>query len=166
MRGLGVVVHRGRRSGRVYQTPVNVFAARDGYVRALTYGPDTDWVKNVLEAGGCELRTRGRIIQVTAPRLYHDEARHGIRPLERQVLRAIHVADFLSLTTASAAAPASGQPLTDAGATPPDTHRAGWRVISIRSRYSRRALASGRRLNWLAITKPRKTLLTTTVRPC
>ena len=99
--GLGVVVHHGRRSGRVYQTPVNVFRAKDGYVLALTYGPDTDWVKNVLAAGGCELRTRGRVVQVTAPRLYHDEARRGIRPVERQVLRAIGVADFLSLTTAS-----------------------------------------------------------------
>jgi hypothetical protein len=37
--GLGVVVHRGRRSGRVYQTPVSVFAAPGGYVLALTYGP-------------------------------------------------------------------------------------------------------------------------------
>lgn len=108
--GLGVVVHRGRRSGRAYQTPVNVFGAPGGYVLALTYGPDTDWVKNVLAAGGCELRTRGRTIPVTAPRLYHDEARHGIRPVERQVLRAIGVANFLSLTTAPAATPPAGQP--------------------------------------------------------
>ena len=101
MPGLGVVVHRGRRSGRMYQTPVNVFASSDGYVFALTYGPDTDWVKNVLAAGGCELRTRGRTVRVTAPRLFHDEARPGIRPLERQVLRAIGVADFLSVKTAA-----------------------------------------------------------------
>ena len=46
--GLGVVVHRGRRTGRVYQTPVNVFATGDGYVLALTNGPDANWVKNVL----------------------------------------------------------------------------------------------------------------------
>jgi deazaflavin-dependent oxidoreductase (nitroreductase family) len=107
MPGLGVVVHRGRSSGRVYLTPVNVFAVQDGYVLALTYGPDTDWVKNVLAADGCELRTRGRLIQLTAPRLYHDETRRGIRPVERQVLRVIGVADFLSLKTAPAAAPAA-----------------------------------------------------------
>jgi deazaflavin-dependent oxidoreductase (nitroreductase family) len=105
MPGLGVVVHRGRRTGRVYQTPVNVFAAEAGYVLALTYGPDTDWVKNVLAAGGCELRTRGRAIRLTAPRLFRDETRRGIRPLERQVLRVIGVADFLSLTVV----PAAGQ---------------------------------------------------------
>jgi deazaflavin-dependent oxidoreductase (nitroreductase family) len=103
MPGLGVVVHRGRRTGRVYQTPVNVFAAEDGYVLALTYGPDTDWVKNVVAAGGCELRTRGRVIRLTSPRLFHDETRRGIRPLERQVLRVISVADFLSLKVAPAA---------------------------------------------------------------
>ena len=103
MPGLGVVVHRGRRSGRMYQTPVNVFASSDGYVFALTYGPDTDWVKNVLAAGGCELRTRGRTVRVTAPRLFHDEARRDIRPLERQVLRVIGVADFLSVKTAAQA---------------------------------------------------------------
>lgn len=109
MPGLGVVVHRGRRSGSVYQTPVNVFTTADGYVLALTYGPDTDWVKNVLAAGECELRTRGRVVKVTAPRVYHDEDRRGIRPVERQVLRALHVADFLSLKTAIATTPAAGQ---------------------------------------------------------
>lgn len=105
MPGFGVVVHRGRRSGKEYQTPVNVFATEDGYVLALTYGPDTDWVKNVLAAGGCELRTGGRVVRLTTPRLFHDETRRDIRPLERQVLRVIGVADFLSLTTVPGAAP-------------------------------------------------------------
>jgi deazaflavin-dependent oxidoreductase (nitroreductase family) len=109
MPGFGVVVHRGRRSGRRYQTPVNVFASEDGYTFALTYGPDTDWVRNVLAASGCELCTRGRVIRLVSPRLFHDEARRDIRPLERQVLRAIGVADFLSLKTAPAAGPAPGQ---------------------------------------------------------
>jgi deazaflavin-dependent oxidoreductase (nitroreductase family) len=97
MPGFGVVVHRGRRSGNLYRTPVNVFTAEDGYVFALTYGPDTDWVKNVLAAGGCELRTRGRTIRLTSPRLFHDESRRHIRPLERGVLRVIAVTDFMSL---------------------------------------------------------------------
>lgn len=105
MPGFGVVVHRGRRSGNEYQTPVNVFATEGGYVLALTYGPDTDWVKNVLAAGGCELRTGGRVVKLTAPRLFHDETRRDIRPLERQVLRVIGVADFLSLKTLPDAAP-------------------------------------------------------------
>ena len=103
MPGFGVVAHTGRRSGRLYQTPVNVFPAGDGYLLALTYGPDSDWVKNVLAAGGCELVTRGRTVRLVSPQLVHDENRRGIRPLERQVLRLIGVADFLSLTTTPAA---------------------------------------------------------------
>jgi deazaflavin-dependent oxidoreductase (nitroreductase family) len=102
--GLGVVIHRGRRTGRRYRTPVNVFPAGNGYIFALTYGPDTDWVRNVLAAGGCELQTRGRTVQLVSPRLFHDEQRRGIRPLERQVLRVLNVTDFLSLTCARGAA--------------------------------------------------------------
>ncbi|HZD69782.1 MAG TPA: nitroreductase family deazaflavin-dependent oxidoreductase [Actinomycetes bacterium] len=102
--GFGVVVHRGRRSGRRYRTPVNVFPTQDGYLFALTYGPDTDWVKNVLAAGGCELHTRGRAIRLVAPHLYHDESQRGIRPVERQVLRILGVTDFLSLKAAPAEA--------------------------------------------------------------
>jgi deazaflavin-dependent oxidoreductase (nitroreductase family) len=109
MPGLGVIVHRGRRSGRRYQTPVNVFSAGTGYVIALTYGPETDWVKNVLAAGGCELRTRGQTILLGSPRLFHDQSRSGIRPVERQVLRILNVAGFLSLTPASTSTAAPSQ---------------------------------------------------------
>ncbi len=106
--GFGVVVHRGRRSGRRYQTPVNVFGTEDGYLFALTYGADTDWVRNVLAAGGCELHTGGRTVRLESPRLYHDESRRGIRPVERQILRLLGVADFLSLKTATASSPPPG----------------------------------------------------------
>jgi deazaflavin-dependent oxidoreductase (nitroreductase family) len=98
--GLGLVIHRGRRSGRRFETPVNVFRTEDGYVLALTYGPDTDWVRNVMAAGGCDLRTRGQTVHLGSPRLFHDENRSAIRPLERPLLRLIGVADFLSLETA------------------------------------------------------------------
>jgi deazaflavin-dependent oxidoreductase (nitroreductase family) len=97
--GLALVVHRGRRSGRTYRTPVNVFGTADGFIMALTYGPDTDWVRNVQAAGGCELRTRGRVVRVSEPRVYHDETRQGVSPAARQVLRLIGVADFLAVKT-------------------------------------------------------------------
>ena len=65
--GFGVVRHRGRKSGRVYRTPVSVFATAEGYMVALTYGPGSDWVKNVLAAGRCELETRGRRVPLVDP---------------------------------------------------------------------------------------------------
>jgi deazaflavin-dependent oxidoreductase (nitroreductase family) len=100
--GMGVVVHRGRGSGRRYQTPVNVFPRPGGrYIVALTYGPDTDWLKNVLAAGTCQLLTGGRTIDLAAPRLFHDEARQEIRLVERAILGLLGVYDFLELHVVS-----------------------------------------------------------------
>lgn len=96
--GFGVVVHTGRRSGRRYETPVNVFPTTSGVRIALTYGADTDWVRNVVANGGCTLRTRGRELTLVEPRVVHDPARTGIRALERRILGLLHVDDFLDLT--------------------------------------------------------------------
>jgi deazaflavin-dependent oxidoreductase (nitroreductase family) len=97
--GFGVVVHRGRRSHREYRTPVNAFVAAGGYVVALTYGKDSDWIKNVLAAGGCELVTRGRTVRLTAPELFHDERQQHVPRPVRRILRALGVSDFMRLST-------------------------------------------------------------------
>ena len=70
--GFGILTYRGRKSGRLYRTPINYFRHGDDYVFALTYGSQTQWVKNVLAAGGCEMRTRGRDIRLRAPELIVD----------------------------------------------------------------------------------------------
>lgn len=100
--GFGIVVHRGRRSHREYRTPVNVFVAAGGYVVALTYGADSDWIKNVLAARGCELVTRGRTVRLTAPELFHDERRGHVPHLVRPILRMLGVSDFMRLSTTAA----------------------------------------------------------------
>src|SRR5438552_12974106 len=41
--GFGIVTHVGRRSGRVYRTPVNVVRAPNGFLIALTYGRASEW---------------------------------------------------------------------------------------------------------------------------
>src|SRR5919198_2640586 len=64
-----IVEHRGRRSGRQYRTPVFAFPATGGWVVALTYGARADWVENVLAAGGCPLKGRGRGRELTSPLL-------------------------------------------------------------------------------------------------
>lgn len=97
--GFGIVRHAGRKSGRAYRTPVNVFDVPGGYVVALTYGPSADWVRNVLAAGGCELETRGRVVSLTNPEIVHDESRASVTWPARQVLKLIGAADFLKLTT-------------------------------------------------------------------
>ena len=100
--GFGVVHHRGRRSGRHYRTPVNLFPTDGGYVIALTYGSGTDWLKNVLAAGGCEVETHGRLVACTSPQVFHDPAAQQIRLPERPILRLLGVSDFLSLSASGA----------------------------------------------------------------
>jgi deazaflavin-dependent oxidoreductase (nitroreductase family) len=95
--GFGVVLHTGRKSRRRYRTPVNVFPRAGGYVIALTYGPEAEWVRNVLAAGGCALETRGRTWRLTEPRLVHDEQRRSVPAPVRLVLGMLGVADFLEL---------------------------------------------------------------------
>lgn len=95
--GFGIVEHAGRRSGRLYRTPVNVFRTWDGYVIALTYGPNTDWVKNVLAAGGCSVEVRGRRVRLAAPRIVHDADRRSAPPVVRQILAVLDVTEFLHL---------------------------------------------------------------------
>jgi deazaflavin-dependent oxidoreductase (nitroreductase family) len=94
----GVVVHKGRTSGRQYRTPVNVFRRGDRFTLALTYGPNTDWVRNVLAYGGCTLETRGRTLRLSRPRLFHDESRRHVPAPVRLVLGIVTVSDFLELT--------------------------------------------------------------------
>ncbi|WP_433325153.1 nitroreductase family deazaflavin-dependent oxidoreductase [Spirillospora sp. CA-294931] len=95
--GFAVVRHRGRKSGRAYATPVNIFRHGDRYVAALTYGPDCDWVRNVVAAGECELDVRGRTVRLTEPEIVHDPTRAAVPPAVRPILAVIGVTDFLHL---------------------------------------------------------------------
>jgi len=47
-----VVIHAGRRSGRTYRTPIFGHVGRDQVVLPVLYGTESDWVRNVLAAGG------------------------------------------------------------------------------------------------------------------
>ena len=73
--GFAIVSHVGRKSGRAYRTPVNAFRTDDGYIIALTYGVESDWVKNVLAAGSCELQTRGRRVCLVNPHINTDQSK-------------------------------------------------------------------------------------------
>ncbi|HEU0335544.1 MAG TPA: nitroreductase family deazaflavin-dependent oxidoreductase [Gaiellaceae bacterium] len=95
--GFGIVEHVGRRSGRGYRTPVNVFGDGERYVFALTYGPDADWVRNVLAAGGCRLETRGRTVELRRPERFTDPTQRLVPLPARWILRLLGVEEFLAL---------------------------------------------------------------------
>jgi deazaflavin-dependent oxidoreductase (nitroreductase family) len=67
--GFGILEHVGRKSGKQYRTPLNVFPTDDGVAVLLTYGPDRDWLKNISAAGIAELRHMGKTSKVTDPRV-------------------------------------------------------------------------------------------------
>jgi deazaflavin-dependent oxidoreductase (nitroreductase family) len=101
--GFGILTHTGRRSGRVYHTPLNVFRDGDGYRIALTYGPDTDWLRNIQAAGKCDLLTRGRTYHLANPQLLTDSTRRWLPPPARLLLGLIGASQYVRLTVAAPA---------------------------------------------------------------
>ncbi|MDP8959602.1 MAG: nitroreductase family deazaflavin-dependent oxidoreductase [Actinomycetota bacterium] len=94
---LGVVVHRGRKSGRTYRTPVNVFPDGGTFVFSLTYGAEVDWLKNVMAAGECELVHRGRTLRLVRPHLEGPGMPSAIPTLVRFALDRLEVDQFLRM---------------------------------------------------------------------
>jgi deazaflavin-dependent oxidoreductase (nitroreductase family) len=98
--GFAVVTHVGRRSGRTYRTPVNLFTRGDGYVIALMYGADSQWVRNVLAAGAVDIETRGRRLHLVRPAIVRDPARSLMPRPVRVVQRLLNVDEFMLLERA------------------------------------------------------------------
>src|ERR1700735_3355928 len=73
--GSAILTPVGQKSSNLYRMPVNVVRAPEGFLIALTYGRETEWVKNILAAGGCKLETRGVGNQLSAPTIVHDPTR-------------------------------------------------------------------------------------------
>ena len=96
--GFGILTHIGRKSGKVYRTPVNVFGAPNGFVIALTYSSESEWVKNVLAAGGCELKTRGKKYQLSAPSVVGDPTRRRFPIPVQVVLRIVGADEYMELS--------------------------------------------------------------------
>ncbi len=98
--GMGVVLHVGRKTRRQYRTPVLVFRRGNRLIIALTYGRQSQWVRNVLAEDGCQLDTESRRLQLSHPRLFHDEHSGAMPAFVRFVLRLLNVSDFLEFTIA------------------------------------------------------------------
>ena len=90
-----IATSRGRTSGRLYRTPLNVFRRDSRVVFALTYGEEVQWVRNVQAAGECEIRTRGRDLRLENPRIERDPAAGPVPALVRPFLRLMRVDRFL-----------------------------------------------------------------------
>jgi len=96
--GFGILSHIGRKSGRLYRTPINVFRVPNGFIIALTYSSQSEWVKNVLAARRCELKMVGKKYQLSAPKVVHDSSRRRFPIPVRLVLMLVGADEFMELS--------------------------------------------------------------------
>jgi deazaflavin-dependent oxidoreductase (nitroreductase family) len=66
--GMATIKHRGRKSGKQYETIVTAYRKGGTVAIALAHGK-TDWVKNVLAAGEADLHFLRKDVHVTNPRI-------------------------------------------------------------------------------------------------
>jgi deazaflavin-dependent oxidoreductase (nitroreductase family) len=64
-----IIRHEGRSSRRTYETPVVAVPTEDGFVIALPYGDQADWVKNVLASGTATIVHEDDTVEVRDPEL-------------------------------------------------------------------------------------------------
>jgi deazaflavin-dependent oxidoreductase (nitroreductase family) len=83
-----VICHRGRRSGRLYRTPVNAWKRGRTLAVVVLYGEESDWVRNVLAGGGLVVRG-GRTYELQRPRIVDPAgAGRSVPPIARAFGRA------------------------------------------------------------------------------
>lgn len=68
MPGASIIKHRGRKSGKPYETVVTTYRKGNLLAIALGHGK-ADWVKNVLAAGQADIRLFRQEIHITNPRI-------------------------------------------------------------------------------------------------
>ncbi len=96
-----VLLHRGRSTGLERQTPLDAHKVDDGYLFIAVYGPDSDWVRNILVSGTATLRLPGEMIELESPRLLDTEGALQLLPPGFKVPGGVlNVQDFLHMKTA------------------------------------------------------------------
>jgi deazaflavin-dependent oxidoreductase (nitroreductase family) len=73
-----VVTHVGRTSGKSYETPLDAYPTETGYVLVARYGPESDWVRNIMTAKTSTLRINGEEHTLDTPRLVSQEEALGV----------------------------------------------------------------------------------------
>jgi deazaflavin-dependent oxidoreductase (nitroreductase family) len=99
-----LIRHTGRRTGRLYETPMLLVPHGDCFIAELTYGPRVAWYRNVVAAGGrCTVLRRGVEYRIDAVLPCDPEV--GMRAFGRPaalVLRLLRRHDFRLLRVAAA----------------------------------------------------------------
>ena len=102
---LGILHHRGRRTGREYATPLGIRpAAAGGFVMPLTFGEAAGWYRNIRAAGWCVVTWRGSDHAMAGPVIVDRAAALPAFPrYERLALRLAGIEQFVWLRDAPTA---------------------------------------------------------------
>lgn len=93
-----VIRHVGRSSGRRYETPVGAAETDDGFVIALPYGTQPDWLKNVLAAGSATIVHEGGTHEVDEPEVVPlADVEEAFEPKARRSLKLFKIDEALRL---------------------------------------------------------------------
>jgi deazaflavin-dependent oxidoreductase (nitroreductase family) len=89
-----LILHKGRKSGQAYRTPVDATYLGDFVLITLPYGQRSDWLKNVLASGGCEIFHQHQTYTASHPQVLPEaEARKLLPP----GMKLAHIKNFLRL---------------------------------------------------------------------
>jgi deazaflavin-dependent oxidoreductase (nitroreductase family) len=98
---VGILRHRGRRSGRMYSTPLGMRPFGGGFVMPRTFGDDAAWYRNVLAAGRCAVTYRGRDYELVDPEVIDYQAAAPAFPrYERLQFRLLGIDEYLRMRRA------------------------------------------------------------------
>jgi deazaflavin-dependent oxidoreductase (nitroreductase family) len=93
---LAIIGHIGRRSGKLYHTPVMAFRTSKGFLFALTYGKSVDWVKNLQASEEGTLLYKGEEFHLRHFKIVRcDEGNELFPNAVRSLLNIISVKDCL-----------------------------------------------------------------------
>jgi deazaflavin-dependent oxidoreductase (nitroreductase family) len=91
--------HVGRRSGKPYEIPIMVWPVKDGFVIALTYGRQVDWLRNLQAAGQGNLLWHKQEYVFQKPEFVDEQtALPSLPPFVKRILRLLGVHDFVKLS--------------------------------------------------------------------
>ena len=88
-----IILHRGRRSGHLYRTPVLAFRRDHTLIIALLYGEESDWLRNLRASGGQVVRAGRTLRVVGAPRVVDTSAAAELARLSQAARAYCRLAD-------------------------------------------------------------------------
>ncbi|MBE0688316.1 MAG: nitroreductase [Anaerolineaceae bacterium] len=92
------LIHKGRKSGKTFHTPVLATYVGNTVIIPLSYGEQVDWLRNIIAAGGCEIIYRKNRKTTTNPEVVTGKVALSLLPEKRRrIFERFKLENFLRL---------------------------------------------------------------------